>query len=247
MAEVKTRGTAVLRHAVRPRPDAQDRNRRVPPPPMSQIKTRVSERSIEPQLLSRYVPVCEAIHYAHRRGVISPWATSSQPTLCSAPMARPSADWGLAKRAPARPARMQCRKPISSRLRTPPSGDAVQATAGGSHLGTPAFMSPGAGPWGRPDVVGIKLAIFTARMQRSIAFLTGHCKLPAGTGLPELQHSRVIRGDLPVPRASQLGDIIRPSTRCASRRWHIGPKTASYVSASSARRGHRAAGWLTSP
>ena len=173
------------------------------------------------QLLSRYVLVCEAIHYAHRRGVIH--RDLKPANIMLGPDGETIVvDWGLAKSV----GRPESAKTDIEQTFTPPSGDAVQATADGSHLGTPAFMSPEQA-LGRPDAVGIASDIYSLGATL-YCLLTGQAPF-ADTGLPELQ-LRVIRGDFPVPRS--VNSAISPALNAVCLKAMAHRPEDRYVSAS---------------
>ncbi len=150
-----------------------------------------SGRSMElRRLLSRFVDICEAIHYAHKRGIlhrdIKPaniMVGSYGETLV--------VDWGLAKWLGQREFASEESSEVTLR---PRSGSGASATRLGTAAGTPAFMSPEQargehdqlGP--ATDVYGLGATLY--------ALLTNHRPYE---GAPDLL-AAVRRGDLRRPR-----------------------------------------------
>jgi serine/threonine-protein kinase len=143
------------------------------------------------QLLNHFVAACNAVAYAHSRGVIHRDLKPSN-ILLGKYGETLVVDWGLAKVV----GRTEVTRTDSEQtLTTPPSnpGDATQL---GQAVGTPSYMSPeqAAGRW---DVVGPGTDIYS--LGATLYYLlTAH--LPyAGRNTPEVL-AQVQRGRLPPPR-----------------------------------------------
>lgn len=97
-----------------------------------------SERRIElRQLLTRFIAVCNAVEYAHSRGVIHRDLKPSNIMLGKYSETL-VVDWGLCKALGHR----EGEEPTDERMLIPSSGSGSSETLPGSAIGTPAYMSP---------------------------------------------------------------------------------------------------------
>jgi formylglycine-generating enzyme required for sulfatase activity/tRNA A-37 threonylcarbamoyl transferase component Bud32 len=168
------------------------------------------------QLLRRFLDVCNAVEYAHSRGVIHRDLKPSN-ILVGEYGETLVVDWGLAK------ATRQEDKPDSTFLTPPSSFDETQA---GTVLGTPAYMSPEQAA-GRLDLVGPRGDVYSLGATL-YHLLTGQAPFTGG-GVPEVL-ARVQQGEFPRPRelARELAPALeavclkamalRPEERYASAR-----------------------------
>jgi WD40 repeat protein/tRNA A-37 threonylcarbamoyl transferase component Bud32 len=145
------------------------------------------------QLLGRFVAVCNAVAYAHSRGVIHRDLKPSNVMLGNYGETL-VVDWGLAK-AVGRDAAEDGARPAEPTL-VPVLAEGSSATRTGAALGTPAYMSPeqAAGRLDQlspaSDVYGLGATLY--------ALLTGRPPVD-GTDAWEIL-ARVQRGDWPAPR-----------------------------------------------
>lgn len=101
-----------------------------------------SERALElRKLLGRFVDVCDAIAYAHSRGVLHRDLKPANVMLGDFGETL-VVDWGLAKAASKPENTQHVRDQQELDLLQPISGSGVEATVDGSAMGTPAYMSP---------------------------------------------------------------------------------------------------------
>jgi len=108
-----------------------------------------SERNLEfRQLLRRFVDVCNAVSYAHSRGVLHRDLKPGNIMLGKYGETL-VVDWGLAK-AVGRISESRALGEVTLKL---PSGSSIDATVAGAVLGTPAYMSPEQGA-GKLDALG---------------------------------------------------------------------------------------------
>jgi serine/threonine-protein kinase len=143
------------------------------------------------KLLGRFVAVCDAVAFAHSRGVIHRDLKPSNIML--GPYGETLVvDWGLAKSV----GRPDTAKTDAERTFTPESGDALRSTFLGAQLGTPAFMSPEQAV-GAADAVGAASDVYSLGSTLYYA-LTG-CTAFADQDLSELL-MKVARGDFLSPR-----------------------------------------------
>jgi serine/threonine protein kinase/tetratricopeptide (TPR) repeat protein len=144
------------------------------------------------QLLGRFVDVCEAIEYAHSRGVLHRDLKPANIMLGKFGETL-VVDWGLAKAAG-----MHSEKtPKSSEGKlVPQSGRSLDPTLAGSAVGTPQFMSPEQAE-GRLDDLGPSTDVY-ALGATLYQVLTGRPPVEGGE-LGDLLR-RVVRGDIAPPR-----------------------------------------------
>jgi serine/threonine-protein kinase len=135
------------------------------------------------QLLQRFVAVCQAVAYAHSRGVVHRDLKPANVML--GPYGETLVvDWGLAKtvgrRGPYRAA--------GEETLEPPSADTAEATRTGRAMGTPAFMGPeqAAGRW---DEVGPGSDVFSLGATL-YAVLTGRAPYQGVRALADAQEGR---------------------------------------------------------
>jgi tetratricopeptide (TPR) repeat protein len=143
------------------------------------------------QLLGQFVAMCQAVAYAHSRGVIHRDLKPANVMLGDFGETL-VIDWGMAK-AIGRPdvAAGRTREPLQ-----PPSGSQVLPTQMDSVMGTPAYMSPEQAS-GQPDLVGPPSDIYSLGATL-YHLLTGQAAF-AGCGIDEL-FERLKKGELPPPR-----------------------------------------------
>lgn len=156
-------------------------------------RNRGEYRSLEfRQLLARFVDVCEAIAYAHSRGVLHRDLKPDNVMLGRYGETL-VVDWGLAKTLGGRDT--VGGEPTESAL-VPPSGDSHDPTLAGTALGTPAYMSPEQAE-GRLDELGPATDVYAlgATLHH---LLTGRAPVE-GEDLGDVLR-RVIRGEIPPPR-----------------------------------------------
>ena len=145
------------------------------------------------QLLGRFVSVCQAIDYAHNRGVIH--RDIKPDNVMLGPHGETLVvDWGLAKalNRPDPPPDDPGPKPLR-----PLSGTDASVTMQGSVIGTPSFMSPEQAA-GEIETLGPASDIFSLG-STLYDLLTGQAPF-RGKGLTEVINS-VRKADFPTPRA----------------------------------------------
>lgn len=166
----------------------------------SDTQDGTNERTVElRRLLQRFIDVCQAIEYAHSRGVIHRDIKPANIMLGDYGETL-VVDWGLAKplghkEIASSPDAESLADPVPSLI--PASGSSVEATRMGSTIGTLQFMGPEQAA-GRVDLVGPPTDIYS--LGATLYYiLTGRASVNGKT-----------RGDL--LKAVQAGDIAPPST-----------------------------------
>jgi tetratricopeptide (TPR) repeat protein/tRNA A-37 threonylcarbamoyl transferase component Bud32 len=152
------------------------------------------------ELLGRFVAVCNAVAYAHSRGVVH--RDLKPDNVMLGPYGETLVvDWGLAKPV-GRPEGSKDTAEVSLRPTMP---SASQPSQMGQVMGTPAYMAPEQAE-GRLDQLGPASDVYSlgATLYR---LLTG--KAPFEKGDPRLVLQRVIRGEFP-PLRQIKGSIPRP-------------------------------------
>jgi tetratricopeptide (TPR) repeat protein/tRNA A-37 threonylcarbamoyl transferase component Bud32 len=151
-------------------------------------------------LLGRLVDVCNAIAYAHSRGVLHRDLKPANVMLGQYGETL-VVDWGMAKAAGRSGAPED---PIEATLR-PSSGSRPEQTRTGDKLGTPAYMSPEQAA-GRVDQIGPASDVYSLGATL-YCLLTGRIPFMDSDVYAVLQ--RVCQGDFPPPRQIRA-DVPRP-------------------------------------
>jgi serine/threonine-protein kinase len=145
------------------------------------------------QLLGRFVDVCDAMAYAHSRGVLHRDLKPANVMLGRFGETL-VVDWGLAKTLGRTEESSGDGDPTTEGILVPPSGGSRDATVAGQELGTPGFMSPeqAQGLHGRlgpaTDVYSLGATLY--------CLLTGRAPIYGDDF-----RAKVIRGDIPPPRS----------------------------------------------
>jgi serine/threonine protein kinase/tetratricopeptide (TPR) repeat protein len=145
-------------------------------------------------LLGRFIDVCDAVAYAHSRGVLHRDLKPGNIMLGKYGETL-VVDWGLARAIDvAEPERSVQRSELPLK---PASGSAAERTQSGSEVGTPAYMSPEQA-WGRLDQLGPWSDVYCLGATL-YHLLTGHSPY-AGEHVGEIIQ-RVQTGKVPRPRS----------------------------------------------
>ena len=143
------------------------------------------------KLLGRFLDVCNAVEYAHSRGILHRDLKPGNIMLGKYGETL-VVDWGLAKAAPTTsPQSAATDAPLQ-----PLSGDSSSATVAGSVIGTPAYMSPEQAE-GRLDLLGPSTDVYSLGA-------TLYCLLTNQAPFPKAEREQVLsqvrRGEFPSPR-----------------------------------------------
>jgi serine/threonine-protein kinase len=155
------------------------------------------------KLLRRFLDVCNAIDYAHSRGVLHRDLKPGNIMLGKFGETL-VVDWGLAKSV-GRPEPAAASATLDDRTLVPQSGSDVRGTEVGARLGTPAYMSPEQAA-GRIDTVGPASDVYSLGATL-YCLLTGRAAF-SDSDLPDLLH-KVEHGQFPPPR--QLKGWVDPA------------------------------------
>ena len=155
------------------------------------------------RLLTRFVSVCEALEYAHSRGILHRDLKPSNIMLGKYGETL-VVDWGLAKVV----RRAERHKQAGEPTLTPGTGSDASGTAVGSTLGTPAFMSPEQAA-GRVDDLGPATDIYSLGATL-FQLLTGQPPFVGRSAEDILR--RVQAGEFPRPSAVAQGTTARESS-----------------------------------
>ena len=154
------------------------------------------------KLSRRFLDVCNAIDYAHSRGVLHRDLKPGNIMLGKFGETL-VVDWGLAKSV-GRPEAVPASATLDDRTLVPQSGSDLRGTELGARLGTPAYMSPEQAA-GRIDALGPASDVYSLGATL-YCLLTGRAPFN-DPDLAELLR-KVERGDFPPPR--KLEGLDRP-------------------------------------
>lgn len=147
------------------------------------------------QLLGRFVDVCDAIAYAHSRGILH--RDLKPANIMLGPYGETLIiDWGLAKAVGRHDAAGES-EPVGGATFVPTSGSGIEPTVAGSALGTPEFMSPEQAS-GQLDQLGSATDVYGLGATL-YALLTGRPPV-VGDGIAEVLE-KVRRGEIAPPRS----------------------------------------------
>ena len=143
------------------------------------------------KLLRRFLDVCNAVDYAHSRGILHRDLKPGNIMLGKYGETL-VVDWGLARTAEPPTADSN----LSEGRLEPLSGDSSSATMAGSVVGTPAYMSPEQAE-GRLDLLGPSTDVYSLGATLYCLFTN---QSPFSKGDREELLARIGRGDFPSPR-----------------------------------------------
>jgi serine/threonine protein kinase/tetratricopeptide (TPR) repeat protein len=147
------------------------------------------------QLLGRFIDVCQAIQYAHDRGILHRDLKPSNIMLGKYGETL-VVDWGLAKIVGRSGNQETLASAAGETTLRPHSGSGVPTTIAGSTIGTPAFMSPEQAA-GRLDLMGPPSDVYSLGA-------TLYCVLTGCAPFEEMEVAEILRrvqiGDFPRPR-----------------------------------------------
>jgi tetratricopeptide (TPR) repeat protein/tRNA A-37 threonylcarbamoyl transferase component Bud32 len=146
------------------------------------------------KLLRRFLDVCNAIDYAHSRGVLHRDLKPGNIMLGKFGETL-VVDWGLAKSV-GRPEAVPMSPTLDDRTLVPQSGSDLRETALGARLGTPAYMSPEQAA-GKIDTLGPASDVYSLGATL-YCLLTGRAPF-IDHDMADLLH-KVERGEFPPPR-----------------------------------------------
>jgi WD40 repeat protein/tRNA A-37 threonylcarbamoyl transferase component Bud32 len=151
------------------------------------------ERALElRKLLGRFIDVCDALEYAHSRGVLHRDLKPGNIMLGKYGETL-VVDWGLARPLDRPEAAADMTEPPLQ----PSSGSGLEPTVAGTAIGTPAYMSPEQAA-GRLDQLGAASDVYGLGAT-FYHLLTG--QPPVSGEHPGVVYRRVIAGDIPRPRS----------------------------------------------
>jgi serine/threonine-protein kinase len=146
------------------------------------------------ELLGRFLDVCDAMAYAHSRGILHRDLKPSNIMLGKFGETL-VVDWGLAKalgRSEPEPAVERSERPL-----TPTTGEAFEPTVAGSAVGTPGYMSPEQAA-GRAGELGVRSDVYC--LGATLYYLlTGHAPCEAEDRNEACR--KVLAGEIPRPRS----------------------------------------------
>jgi serine/threonine protein kinase/WD40 repeat protein len=157
------------------------------------------------KLLGRFIDVCNAVAYAHSRGVLHRDLKPGNIMLGKYGETL-VVDWGLAKPTGQR----EGRKDSGEKTFRPQSVDSSEPTRLGSAVGTPAFMSPEQAA-GRIDDLGVACDVYSLGATL-YCLLTGRAPITDCNMTVALD--RVQTGDFPRPRAVKSGIPVALEAIC---------------------------------